>query len=241
MRLRELKLNGQGGPSTEDALSDALGRMRDRIDWKLRNGWSREDAEAVTCISSSGLTAIGDGVRANLRDFAASTHILTRALLVHASVDAEPLVYRNLTGTFGLATVDPCWKALLGAGGGGASAVGSSFTTSTTVIASDSCESFRPDGKGFCVPLKVDGRLEYALQDSDVVCFRSAPADEAGLHSFAQTSASMYQAPPRTRVVVEKVEESGTWSAYGTVVRRRCFTVSVTYGGGVAAAASAAA
>jgi len=238
LRLQELKLTGQTGGLTtikavekDDPLDQAIGRMKDRIDWKMRNGWSRDEAEAVTCISSSGLTAIGHAMRAGAHDYDASTHILSRVLVAHASADAEPLVYRNLTGTFGLATIDPCWVALLRAGGGDASAIGSSFVTSTTIIASDSCVSFPPDGRGFCVPLKVDGKLTHVLQDSDVVAFRSAPADERGLHSFAHTSASMYQAPPRATVVVEKVEESGRWTAYGTQVHRRCFTVSITYGG----------
>ena len=198
---------------------------------QIGSGWTRDDAEAVTCISSSGLTAISHAVREGSSDFAASTHILCRALVAHASGEAEPLAWRNLTGKFGLATVDPCWCALLTAGGGGASVVGSSFVTSSTTIASDSCASFPPDGRGFCVPLKVDGELQHVLQDSDIVCFRGAPADAmGGIHSLTQTSASLYQAPPGATVTVEKLEESGEWTAYGTRVRRRCFTVSVSFG-----------
>jgi len=237
LRSEELHLTKSDASATpksverDDPLDGVAQRMKDRIEWKTRAGWNSEDAEAVTCISSSGLTALGRAVRESSGAYAACTHRLTRALISRASALTEPPVYRNLTGTFGLATVDPCWNVLVELDGSiGPSAVGLSFVTSTTAIASDSSSCFSPDGRGFCVPLKVNGKPENVLQESDVVCFRSAPADGKGFHSVVQTSASMYQLPPGTSITVEKVEDSGAWSAYGVVVKRRLFTVRATFG-----------
>ena len=69
----------------------------------------------------------------------------------------------------------------------------------------------------------------YQLQDSDVVCFRSAPADADGYHSLIQTRANMYEMPPLATVTLESVQQPGEWEVCGHKVQRRLFTVSVSY------------
>jgi hypothetical protein len=238
MRLEEYRLSGfSSGGSLKSVLrhdhfDSAIVRMRDRIEWKLALGWDVADAEAVTCISSSGLMAVARAVRTRSSEYAAATHILYRSLVASACLNMAsepPLVYRNLTGTFGLATVDPSWS-MLEERTPAETAIGETFVISGTAIASDSSDCFCTRGRGFCVPLRINGRAVHTLQDSDVVCIRSSAADERGFHSVVQTSSSLYQLPPGTSVIVERVDAPGEWSAYGVVVRRRLFTVVVTFG-----------
>ena len=86
-----------------------------------------------------------------------------------------------------------------------------------------------PDDKGYCVYVNRGGKGTFELQDSDVVCFRSAAADADGYHSLVRTGGAAYQMPPLATVTLEKVEEPGEWEVCGHKVQRRLFTVSVTY------------
>ena len=73
------------------------------------------------------------------------------------------------------------------------------------------------------------GEQTLELQDSDIVCFRSAPSDADGYHSLIQTGEATYEMPPRATVTLEKVQQPGEWEVLGHKVQRRLFTVSVTY------------
>ena len=42
--------------------------------------------------------------------------------------------------------------------------------------------------------------MQYVLQESDVVCFRSAPSDGFGHHSLINTGGSGYTMPPQASV-----------------------------------------
>ena len=66
--------------------------------------------------------------------------------------------------------------------------------------------------------------------DSDVVCFRSAPADADGLHTLIPWgSVGQCKLPPMATVTLEKIDEPGEWEARGKRVKRRLYTVSVSY------------
>ena len=67
------------------------------------------------------------------------------------------------------------------------------------------------------------------LQDSDVVCFRSAPADADGYHSLIRTRGASYQMPPLATVTLESVQQPGEWEVEGGKVQQRLFTVSVSF------------
>ena len=86
-----------------------------------------------------------------------------------------------------------------------------------------------PDDKGFCVCVNEGGKTTFELQDSDVVCFRSAPTDADGNHSLVQVGEACYEMPPLATVTLEKVEEPGEWEACGLKVQQRLFTVRATY------------
>ena len=73
------------------------------------------------------------------------------------------------------------------------------------------------------------GEQTLELQDSDIVCFRSALTDADGYHSLVPVGEGSYDMPPFATVTLEKVEEPGEWEANGHKVQRRLFTVRVTY------------
>ena len=92
---------------------------------------------------------------------------------------------------------------------------------------------FFPDDMGYYACPEHDrgrrGHVEYQLQDSDVMCVRSAPTDADGYHSLVQTGPRNYHMPPRATVTLEKVEEPGEWEVRGLKVQRRLFTVRVAF------------
>ena len=139
--------------------------------------------------------------------------------------EAAPLLYKNLTGEFGLATEDPAWEALMQPG----ASAGLGFVTNGVVQAVQPDSNNIPDDKGFCVGVNTGGKVTYELQDSDVVCVRSAAADADGYHSLIQTGGAGYEMPPLATVTLEKVQQPGEWEVLGHKVQRRLFTVSVSY------------
>ena len=65
------------------------------------------------------------------------------------------------------------------------------------------------------------GKVTFELQDSDVVCFRSAAADADGYHSLVQTAGASYEMPPLATVTLEKVEQPGGAAGGCTLARVR--------------------
>ena len=84
------------------------------IKWKVDNGWPQEQAEAYTVITAGLKAPLAAAVRDRSDRYAASTHLVCEVLAQRAKqmTEAAPLVYKNLTGLFGLATNDPAWEAL---------------------------------------------------------------------------------------------------------------------------------
>ena len=137
-----------------------------------------------------------------------------------------PPTLKNLSGFGGLATLDPAWEALALPG----AEVGLSLVTNGVTWARPLDDQSFPDAEGFRRPVGAAGKATYELQDSDVVCFRSGATDDEGHHTLIQvTENGVYALPPLTMVILDKVEEAGEWEANGHQVRRRLFTVSVTY------------
>ena len=74
------------------------------------------------------------------------------------------------------------------------------------------------------------GKDRYELRDSDVVCLRSrGPSPDGACRSLVQTTQTRYDLPPLSTVTLEEVKEAGEWEANGHRVRRRLFTVAVSY------------
>ena len=149
----------------------------------------------------------------------------TRVLHAQYVPPVAPPVYSNLTGLFGLATVDPAWEALAQPG----VEAGLSLVTNGYAKAHEMDERAFADAEGYRVHVKGGGEGTFELQDSDVVCLQSADADADGYHSLVQVGDSSYKLPPQATVTLVKVEEPGQWEALGHSVRRRLYTVSVTY------------
>ncbi len=143
-----------------------------------------------------------------------------------AEPEPTPALYCNLTGKFGLASYyDPAWKVLQHPG----VSAGLSFVTDGCYLANAPNSLTFPDAEGFRVGVNEDGRFSYELQDSDVVCFKSAPADADGYHSLVPYGHLRMYALPLATVTLEKVQQPGEWEVCGQFVRRRLLTVSITY------------
>ena len=76
---------------------------------------------------------------------------------------------------------------------------------------------------------KKGGKNTFELQDSDIVCFRSASSEADGYHSLVQTGAATYSMPPCATVTLEKVQQPGEWEVRGHTVQRRLLTVRVAW------------
>ena len=161
------------------------------IKWKVDNGWPRKQAEAYTVISAGLQAPLAAAVRERSKRYEASMHVVCEALAQQAKqmTQPAPLVYINLTGKFGLATQDPAWQALLQPG----ASAGVSFVTNGLVVASQPYAKTFPDDKGYYMCVNSDGKETFQLQDSDIVCFRSAPADADGYHSLVQVAGAGVQ------------------------------------------------
>ena len=198
------------------------------IKWRVDNmGWPRKQAEAYTLIMGYLKAPLAAAVRERSKRYEASMHVLCEALAQRAKqmTQAAPLVYMNLTGTFGLATEDPAWQALLQPG----ASAGVSFVTDGIVMASTTNREdlsrrqgllrgreherqayVRAAGLGHCVlPQRALRRRRLPLARSD---------RRAGYHL-----------PPCATVTLEKVEQPGEWEVRGLKVQQRLLTVRVTW------------
>ena len=201
------------------------------IDWKVQNGWPREQASAFSVLSAYLPASIAAAVKERSPRYAASTHILCEAMSTAAKrlkpTDVAPLVYWNLTGRFALSKEDPAWEALLSIKDN--SEAGFSFLTNGIARGNMADSNSFPDDKGYYMAVNLGGQVVMELTESDIVCFKSAPTDGDGYHSFIQTSGASYMMPPLATVTLEKVQQPGEWYACGYKVQRRCYTVSITY------------
>ena len=197
------------------------------IQWKVDHGWPRADAEAYHLITGCVGAPLAAAVRERSDRYAASTHAVCDALAQRARqvTEAAPPVYWNLTGKHGLATVDPAFAALAQPG----ASAGLGLVTNG-VAQGDLLDSRNfPNAEGFHVGVQIGGNVTFQLIDSDVVCFRSAPADADGYHSLVQIGWVTYVLPPLATVTLERVQQPGEWEVCGQRVRQRLLTVSVTY------------
>ena len=74
---------------------------------------------------------------------------------------------------------------------------GLGFVTSGVVMASEPTAHNFPDDKGFYKVANTGGKRTLELQDSDVVCFRSAASDADGYHSLINSAGVVQYAAAR--------------------------------------------
>ncbi len=169
-------------------------------------------------------------VRARSNRYAASTRIVCEALAAQAKQMTKPaplLSLLSLTGKFapfsprirnGTPLMQP--EASLGLG----------LVTNGNAMGETADSGCFPDEKGYYVYVNRGGELTAQLQNSDVVCFRSAPADADGYHSLIRVNGiGTYVMPPLATVTLASVQQPGEWEVCGHKVKRRLFTVSVSY------------
>ena len=128
----------------------------------------------------------------------------------------------NLTGEFGLATTDPAFAALPGA------SAGLGVVTNGVARGFEPTSTTFPNAEGFHVCENIGGKQTFELVDSDVVCFRSVPADADG-YSLVHVGKATYALPPLATVTLERVQPPGEWEVCGQRVRQRLLTVSVSF------------
>ena len=177
------------------------------IQWKVDQGWPREQAEAAHLISSAVNASLAASVRDRSDRYTASAHVLFEAMSGAARrlTAPAPLVYWNLTGNFGLATEDPAYQALLQPG----VAPGVQLFTNGVGEGRAPNDKTFPDESGIRVYGTAKGWEEV---DSDIVCFRSAPADADGLHTLIPWSElGTCRLPLMATVTLEKIDEPGEW------------------------------
>ena len=215
-----------------------------KIQWLVDNGWPRAQAEAFELVTSCLEWPLRAAVSNGSGRYASSTRLVCEALAERGRKQTEvaPPIYHCLNdklhgSMWGLATRDPAWKVLLQPLRDpawrvllqpGASA-GISFVTNGIAGGKPADAEAFPDDKGFYAGQGGPGS-DYKLQDCDVVCIRSAPADAFFYRSMVPISESgIHLLPPHAIVTLEKVEGPGEWEVCGHRVQQRLLTVSVAY------------
>ena len=210
---------------------------------KIAAGWDAQHARALAGLH--GLHApLGAASRERSGRFAASARAsldASFATAVRPERGPSPAaLYANLEGEDGLAAVEPAWLpnrlAALGVGG--------TFVTSAAIDAKAPLRClFRDDCGWYAYTARdaFEGDDAFELQDSDLVCFASAPDGARGYRALLlepRTDAEddVYLLPPYARVTLERIEAAGEWAVQLADAperrrpRRRLFTVSVDFG-----------
>eukprot|EP00747_Dinoflagellata_sp_TGD_P218909 gnl/TRDRNA2_/TRDRNA2_91094_c0_seq1.p1 gnl/TRDRNA2_/TRDRNA2_91094_c0~~gnl/TRDRNA2_/TRDRNA2_91094_c0_seq1.p1 ORF type:complete len:331 (+),score=55.08 gnl/TRDRNA2_/TRDRNA2_91094_c0_seq1:62-1054(+) len=234
LRAEEIRLRGQersfrrgdfdpGGKAHIDVVLEHFSVF---VSWQLRNGWDKAQAEAYTVLASCGRAALARALREGSPCYAASQHIVFSALRDRALLlsQAAPDCYRNLTGSFSLSAEDPGWALLYHPD----ARAGLCFRTSSVTTAYEG-RSYFPNDRGFCMSVSKAGKVLREMQDSDVVRFCSSASEGCMLRSLVETAEGTYDLPPLGMVALESVLEPGEWDAYGIQVKRRLFTVRVSF------------
>lgn len=206
-------------------------------EFKYKVGWPTDIAQGHTLIMTKFKAVLGEGIKRQSDQFAASSHLVSSALRCRACTEpVAPPAYNDLDGPYGLRRADPGWAAIASAD------VGYSFKTKTPLEAS-ACGACLTQ-HGFSAPIiDVKGRsddVQYQPQDSDVVCFVSRQADGSGFHSLVRTASTkherQYDLPPLATITLLNVQEPHTWlTAFEAdqgpnfYVNRRLYTVAVTF------------
>ncbi len=131
-----------------------------------------------------------------------------------------PNLYMNIRGAHGLIIDDPAWGRIEEAQG----------LTSTAPVKGER-EDRNFSELGFCArETYVNNLIKYEVQDSDVVCFESAAADECGMHAAVMLGDGLRGAfPPNTRFTLKEVIEGGFTAPNGVRVQQRLLVVTATF------------
>lgn len=201
-----------------------------KIDKLVEEGWSRRHAEAILIVEY--FTPIGFALNARDQRFAACTYLLVEALAFQAQARGKsgaPLpcaLYWNMTGAFGLTTIDPAWANIEVADHTGFRGLVSMGLTKAT----NGPQRFTKEG------WFATGDIKQVQTDSPVVCFESAKAEEGDdtMHApivyHVEEDGSMQAAfPPNTLFRLVRVDEAPFKAPTGVLVNQRLLTVRATF------------
>ena len=257
MNMEECHLTGQsewairtrfeaGG---EESIQERVQQEQPQIMWLLGQGWSRENAEAHALLSTYCNAAIGESLKSRSVRFGPGAFAVCAGLTAAAlrTPTPAPHVFFNLFGFAGLETQDSAWRNLRRRPG--PPRTKRNIITKCVACGNTADDRTFPatdDGTcaGFHKPTVVDGRIEYQLQVSAIVCFRSREPDALGtLRSLVPTCATnvydgttqdagetVYELPPLAQVHLIERFDSGEWRANGAWVQQPCYVVEVEWG-----------
>lgn len=214
---------------------------------ELHGCWDDEAARYISCTGGGEESRVLRAAFRNLEvKYAALQHASLSAYSSAACVIAQqglappPPVYATLTGPpdEGLAQFDDAWLGLPDL------AVGAEFRAAGSARLADA--RYFPDDLGMYYgdviptgPQMDDYEIEWKLVDSDVVRFVSRPADRHGYHALLQdlvdhgsdgSCDASWSVPHDSLVRLEAISEAGEWTVRGLRVRRRLYTVSISFG-----------
>ncbi|KAL1519313.1 hypothetical protein AB1Y20_022840 [Prymnesium parvum] len=236
-RLREM---------AEQQAGEIVSNAHETVAWRTEKaGWPRELAESYTVMMQNCKEVLGFALECRLALRAAgrpdASSLLGASLgqlqdafsfAARLQHGAAPRAYRHLHGQFGLSSNDAVWAALDKAKGSRLP----TFTTNAPVEASADKRCLTPTGYATPVVNADTGVISYeGASSSAVVCFESGPASADGFHSMVLTlqdeNEAQYDLPPGATVTCVRVQEPGTWEAFGGAIRPKChcYTVRVHY------------
>ena len=231
-------------PDGKDAIDRELEKRKREIEWKVDQGWSRDDAEAFSVLISVCAQPIARAMREQVSDFAASSHRLNEIFAARVlaqdvqGAGSPPPCYRNLTGKFGYATQFPEWCILenVGSHAQAQQLIGSSLRTIGCVTGYTASEHFSEGG--FCVPQRYSGSTEthWSIQaESDVVQLVSGTGDARASHSLiCDSEFGTQRLPPAATVTIIDVKQPGEWEVAGVKVQQRLWVTTVAHGANLA-------
>mmetsp|Transcript_9993 Transcript_9993/g.25868 ORF Transcript_9993/g.25868 Transcript_9993/m.25868 type:complete len:440 (+) Transcript_9993:6-1325(+) len=259
MRMETLRLNGMAeranrkecGPGGEESIDKWAALRAASISWKQTEGWAQEDAIAYTLVTACNGPALSRSLREKSGQYAASQHLIVRALAtaVDRMPEPAPPLYYKLCGRNGLATVDSAWALLLKPG----AVPGMRFVTTSAAVGRNATGCFPVTGKekeckGFhdmflAVAAGGDTQYLFDLCVSPVIKYVSRPTTTEGggdgqppatttYHTLVKVDGhgNRWELPPLATITLESIEAAGTWGALeAEKVHRVCYTVSVSW------------
>ena len=208
-----------------NTLEQFLAKFRqDPMDTLVQRGWPKAAARTYSILS----VCTGPIARA-LRDrdpcYAASTFALCHALYDGHTNELPPMLYRHIHGKFSLENTSPRWQQLLTPD----DPLFCGLVSNGITVGDCDPQNFSPDG--YMRRHQQGKDVKYYLEDSDIVGFVSAPADELGAHSAVLTYSGYTGAfPPKTLFRLQRIIPPGEWEAPGGInPRQRLLVVTATF------------
>ena len=249
MRMEELRLNGNAqlanrkdcGENGCQSLENWANMRGAAVQWKKDQGWDPEHALAYTLLGGCNRGALARCVRERSGQYAASLHLISRALAARVA-DPAPDVYYHLCGRNGLAVSDSAWAALLEPDAKPglkvvitSNAVGRDDPGCFPIDASKACSGFHDK---YLAGRDATGATlySYCLIAAPVVKFVSAPSSKAAGHTVHHTVVRVdgeghrWEMPPLSTITLKKIDPPGTWGAFqAEKVMRTLYTVEVAW------------